>query len=119
MARVEYSSNNSGGDWWLKDEDWYALEEAGWDVEWRSHMENPWPSERATGRWLGALATRAFKEFRNPDDAIGEFERITGQDASAQGCNCCGPPHSFSYTDENGRYHSAYPQVVETWIEFD
>ena len=23
--RVEYSSNNSGGEWWLADEDWLAL----------------------------------------------------------------------------------------------
>ena len=32
--KVEYSSNNSGGGWWLKDEDWKALEAAGWKVEW-------------------------------------------------------------------------------------
>lgn len=31
---VEYSSNNSGGRWWLKDKDWLALEKAGWTVEW-------------------------------------------------------------------------------------
>jgi hypothetical protein len=32
--RVEYRSNNSGGSWWLKDEDWKALEAAGWKVIW-------------------------------------------------------------------------------------
>ena len=32
--KVEYSSNNSGGRWWLKDEDWIALEKAGWTVAW-------------------------------------------------------------------------------------
>jgi hypothetical protein len=32
--KVEYSSNNSGGSWWLKTEDWKALEDAGWNVEW-------------------------------------------------------------------------------------
>lgn len=32
--RVEYSSNNSGGSWWLKDKDWVALEKAGWTVIW-------------------------------------------------------------------------------------
>lgn len=31
---VEYDSNNSGGSWWLKDEDWAALEKAGWYVQW-------------------------------------------------------------------------------------
>lgn len=32
--RVEYSSNNSGGSWWLRDTDWFALEKGGWKVEW-------------------------------------------------------------------------------------
>jgi hypothetical protein len=33
-VKVEYSSNNSGGYWWLKDKDWQALEDAGWYVHW-------------------------------------------------------------------------------------
>jgi len=32
--RVEYDSNNSGGGWWLDDEDWRKLEVAGWTVNW-------------------------------------------------------------------------------------
>ena len=32
---VEYDSNNSVGSWRLNDEDWKALEQAGWVVEWR------------------------------------------------------------------------------------
>ena len=32
---VEYITNNSGGSWWLSDDDWKALEAAGWKVEWR------------------------------------------------------------------------------------
>lgn len=31
---IEYSSNNSGGRWWLTDAQWKALERAGWEVEW-------------------------------------------------------------------------------------
>lgn len=34
---VEYSSNNSGGDWWLSDDDWKNLESAGWKVKWIRH----------------------------------------------------------------------------------
>jgi hypothetical protein len=34
MAKIEYSSNNSGGGWWLTDENWRDLERAGWLVEW-------------------------------------------------------------------------------------
>jgi len=32
--KVEYSSNNSGGHWWLSDKDWINLESNGWDVIW-------------------------------------------------------------------------------------
>ena len=79
---VEYSSNNSGGNWWLKDKDWLALEKAGWRVYW----------ER---RFLGARATRASKTFKSIDTAKDEFSLITGEDTEAEGCSCCGSPHSF------------------------
>lgn len=35
---TEYSSNNSGGQWWLSDEDWYKLEKGGWIVAWK-HLD--------------------------------------------------------------------------------
>ena len=35
--RVEYNSNNSGGNWWLSDDDWRKLEAAGWTVAWGGH----------------------------------------------------------------------------------
>jgi hypothetical protein len=123
---VEYDSNNSGGDWWLKDEDWDALAEAGWNVYWKQgsgfpsldpnakHLGPLDPREKTGQRWLGALATSAAKEFENPADAIPEWERITGQDAGAIGCNCCGTPHSFSYTDADGGYHYASPREPES-----
>lgn len=88
---VEYSSNNSGGDWWLKDQDWKNLELNGWIVQWRNK------------RWLDALATRASKEFEYPRDAMKEFEAITGQDVTDEGCNCCGAPHVFQW---EGHYAS-------------
>ncbi len=86
---VKYDSNNSGGDWWLTDEDWKNLEEAGWTVNWKER------------RWLDALATSASKEFEaeSEDDAITaaefNFTGITGQSTYEQGCDCCGPPHNF------------------------
>lgn len=79
---VRYSSNNSGGSWWLSDEDWHALEYVGWHVEWRD-------------RFLGALATAATREGLSFDEAVAEWERITGEDAEAEGCSCCGQPHYF------------------------
>jgi hypothetical protein len=109
---VEYSSNNSGGSWWLKDADWYALEATGWEVDWVKDQK-----DMDGERWLGALASYARKNFDNPSDAIEEFENITGESASAVGCNCCGPPHSFSYEDEDG-YHYA-SGVATTTIGFN
>lgn len=84
----EYDSNNSGGGWWLSDDDWFALEKAGWKVDWRS--------EDKTERWLDALATSATKEFKNIEDAIQEWQGITGKSYYESGCECCGNPHYIS-----------------------
>lgn len=96
---VEYSSNNSGGSWWLSDADWKALERAGWTVKWLADEDREFFKADESGRWLGALARSASKEFDDPAGAIREFESATGQNASDEGCNCCGPPHSFSWED--------------------
>ena len=117
---VEYHSNNSGGDWWLKDKDWKALEKAGWFVVWAgkdfvfkdgNHLldKNGLPTLKDGGsfcskdesgviRYMGSLARPyAYKHFDSPVDAIKEFEKITGQDVMDEGCNCCGAPHTFSW----------------------
>lgn len=46
MSYVEYDSNNSGGHWWLKDEDWKALEKAGWIVHW-AHLVNVYTKDES------------------------------------------------------------------------
>ena len=102
--KVEYSSNNSGGYWWLKDEDWLALEKAGWSVQWAKDKEGYMYNN---GRYMGALAKYAEFECESLGEAIKSFEEVTGQDASDEGCNCCGPPHNFSGRDENEEYHYA------------
>ena len=94
---VRYETNNSGGHWWLKDEDWKALEKAGWKVTWAKDDESYKKSIDEEGRFLGSLAHEAEKDFGNLRDAILEFERITGQKATDEGCNCCGAPHTFWY----------------------
>lgn len=87
MQTIEYRSNNSGGDWWLTLKDWQALEAAGWRVEWE--------------QLLGSPARYASKEFNAIEDAMGEFERLTGQRASERGCECCGRPHYFRVVSES------------------
>lgn len=99
--KVEYRSNNSGGSWWLKDEDWKALEQAGWKVEWVSEADPESIAAKFTrnGRYLGAIATTASYECETPQEALRSFELFTGQQVSDEGCNCCGAPHSFSWDD--------------------
>lgn len=95
MPKIKYDSNNSGGGWWLEDKDWYDLEAAGWVVRWLKDDELYSKYVREDGRWLGALATSATREGLSLEDAIAEFERITGQNSGDEGCGCCGQPHYF------------------------
>lgn len=86
---VEYSHNNSGGVDWLTSEDWKKLEEAGWTLSSWSNSERIHSAKR-TG-----LSLR---------DAIVEWENVTGLDAAAEGCNCCGRPHDFTEYGENDKF---------------
>ena len=112
--KVTYHSNNSGGYWWLEDEDWKKLEANGWVVDWVANQ--PMDSLRRAvrlnsdgdERWLGAMATSAFKiiHARTANEAeinaAEEFEFLLDQDPYANGCECCGMPHSFYvYLEEN------------------
>jgi hypothetical protein len=99
--RVEYNSNNSGGEWWLKDEDWLALEAAGWKVDWCRDDVSPGIRDE---RFLGALATSATREGLSLEEAVAEWERVTGEFSEETGCPCCGQPHNFSLYDDDGEY---------------
>lgn len=80
LPKILYDSNNSGGRFWLKPEDWKALEKAGWEIDKRTFMgEN----------------TAATRTGLSLEKAIREWEEVTEQDSNAQGCPCCGNPHNF------------------------
>lgn len=103
---VEYSSNNSGGRWWLDDQDWYDLEKDGWTVNWAKDRKNgEWCKPDKDDRWLGALAYNATKKFAARDKyaaeglAIADWQNITGKYERETGCPCCGVPHSFWATE--------------------
>lgn len=104
MVRVQYDSNNSGGRWWLKDEDWFNLQEAGWVIHWVK--DKTYSSGRSMadedGRWLGALAVSAHRDELPLELAEAEFGYITGQNTDAEGCPCCGSPHYFWEQDAVG-----------------
>lgn len=91
----KYTTNNSGGAWWLKDQDWLALEKAGWTVFWSKDDPYCDPYREPDGRFLGSLAVEAAKKFASEGDAIAEWSRLTIQDYYEDGCPCCGPPHSI------------------------
>lgn len=142
MSYVEYDSNNSGGRWWLTDEDWRALERAGWIVRWSTLgfkytpeddncrtadgvpvlvpveelPEDNWQRRgrgaSPDGRWLGALATGAYKPgATNLRDAVEEWERVTGKSSTDAGCPCCGQPHNFTLYGTNGEHIKSGPSV--------
>lgn len=112
MITLEYSSNNSGGYWWLTDKNWQDLEAAGWKVEWFKDQNREYLRPDSDGRWLGALARHASKDFETPEAGIEEWKSITGQDPWAEGCNCCGEPHNFGFQTPDGQTH--YPEVQRT-----
>lgn len=118
--KLEYSSNNSGGSWWLKDADWYALESAGWVIEWFADSDF-----HKSERFLGALASHAHKVVGSKteaSEAIEEFERLTGSNASDQGCNCCGQPHYFTLYNDDDSHVSTFdtsPKYVEYNRDWD
>lgn len=117
--KVTYSSNNSGGGWWLKDKDWRALEKAGWKVRWIA--EDKWYKDKADsdGRWLGCIAKEASKTFKTVKAAMEEFEKVTGQSVTDEGCNCCGAPHSFEWATKESKFNYASGDDCATYLYGD
>jgi hypothetical protein len=108
--KIKYSSNNSGGRWWLKDEDWLALETAGWKVDWyKDRTDRSFIGE--ADRFLGALASKAKREGLTMEEAVAEWERITSANSTDIGCPCCGNPHTFTEYDDEGKYVRSGPAV--------
>ncbi len=110
MSYVEYDSNNSGGNWWLDDNDWKALEAAGWKVDWESEKTDGF-SRDTDGRFLGALATSAKRPGLTLREAVDEFERVTKCSVTVSGCPCCGQPHRFTEYADDGKYVASGPDA--------
>ena len=77
--KIEYCENNSHGHYRLTSEHWANLAKNGWLVP--------------------ALGKVAFRGGLCYNEAVAEWERITGHDASDPGCECCGNPHTFFIHD--------------------
>lgn len=116
---AEYSSNNSGGSWWLSDDDWKELEKGGWVVDWVADQEDTGSCRSdSDGRWLGALACSAYlvvearTESGAESKAIAAFEDATIQSLTDEGCSCCGPPHSMYLTGYDNFKTEEYNQRI-------
>lgn len=138
---VEYSANNSGGNWWLNDAQWKALEAGGWKVNWASQEflyedgqnvreEDGTPKLVPIGegnsllgtsfakldanneyRYLGALAKYAYRVGLSLREAADEWEKLTGASSTDAGCACCGQPHTFTEYDDAGNYVKSGPDT--------
>ena len=103
MGYIRYSSNNSGGNWWLTEQNWKDLEAAGWEVEWVKNKPEGLFRDRGSDRFLGALATEAKRHGLSYKMAIAECEDVTGESHLDEGCSCCGEPHSFYEYNDDGK----------------
>ena len=111
MPYVKYSSNNSGGYWWLTDDDWRALEADGWKVNWVKDRKNSLFISDEADRWLGALATSAELHGVTLMEAVERWEAVTNATATDVGCTCCGNPHVFYEYGEDGRIKASGPDI--------
>ena len=119
MGHIEYTSNNSGGNWWLTDDQWKALERAGWTVGWVRNYDDErrkWV-DGDRERWLGALAKEAHKDgVGSMMDGVLDWEKATGANSTDAGCPCCGQPHSFTFTsDSGGREYGPHVSYKSHW----
>jgi len=89
MGYIEFSENNSGGSFWLTQENYDALKARGWVGE--GILE-----DRYAGRRLRRYDTSMIM-------ALAEFEDATGWDPDEEGCGCCGQPFNFYKYDDDGR----------------
>ena len=87
---VKLDQNNSGGSFWLNDQQFDALLADGWVVADQRR-------EATYGRAAQNLAIDI--PVKDPQTAVTvakiEFGRVTGFDPDDEGCNCCGQPFYF------------------------
>jgi hypothetical protein len=114
-VKVELDQNNSGGRWWLSREQHNKLLAGGWNLPKPSESDGS-PLAASMARLVESMERKndtgvpydwrhgLWGNFDSLRDAVESFERLTGADFFAEGCNCCGCP--FSMRADNGEYVS-------------
>lgn len=115
MPKYTLDENNSGGRWWLTQEDYVKLFEAGWVYErpeprpegppFHMDYDKPFLSSNKDDTPYGYRKHTSFVAD-SMKDAVESFEKATGHDFFAEGCNCCGAPFSLSSDTEPHEYLS-------------
>lgn len=105
MPTYRLDLNNSGGSFWIGRKEVDALYAAGWwvhkDIRRRAIIGS---EDNYLGSGLTVDEVRDLRvEKPTMQEAIEEFEKITGQDFFALGCTCCGAPfHMYEMKTRNG-----------------
>jgi hypothetical protein len=107
--RYAIHENNSGGLWWLNSTQYDALFAAGWKVD-ETQMQSggwgdrtkPFLEDKGDTVPYGWRSGAVYFEADNIREAVESFERVTGEDFFAQGCNCCGVPFSMAAMGDDG-----------------
>ena len=95
---VEYHHNNSGGQRWVSAEGWIKLQTAGWELG--DVMSGP------PGQYMGAV-----RRGLTLQEAVAEWETLTGSCATDIGCPCCGQPHHFEEYDSDDEMVDSGPTI--------
>lgn len=122
MTVYELSENNSGGSFWLSRKNYDDLLENGWYIlpSDSSFLDDNFGADDKQGgqvpySWRSGLRVKAA----SLKEAVESFERVTGQDFFAEGCNCCGAPFSMSSVDAEKWEHisgdDVQREVIRPW----
>ena len=101
--KIQYRTNNSGGSYWLNKRHWDALVADGWRIHDNGYSREPHDA---------TLDCESDGEDESFLEAVTRWERATGMNASDEGCNCCGPPHTFQLADDGPGWESYSGQSI-------
>jgi hypothetical protein len=113
---VNLSENNSGGSFYLSGKDYDRLEEAGWEVD---RGPDSYRHKYSDGHPDGASrVVYAKNEDQAYEEAVGEFEAVTGAYRDLVICNCCGSNFWFSVDEEDYTWEDQFEDAVREALKY-